>query len=243
MQLIKLDATDSTNSYLKNLLLTDRLEDFTVVQAGTQWKGRGQMGTEWLSEPGMNLTFSFLKKHTALPVREQFSITMATSLGVFNALKNFQIPDLRVKWPNDILSGTSKICGILIENITAGGYIQSSVVGIGLNVNQRDFGSLPQVSSLRLLLGHPLDTDELLHELIDHLVKAFEQAERQSPEASRAAYEALLFRKDKAATFRDREGRLFMGFIRGVSPAGKLVIALEDEVLREYELKEVQLMY
>ncbi len=243
MHLIKLDATDSTNAYLKNLSLKKELEDFTVVQARSQLAGRGQMGTRWTSEPGKNLTFSILKKHSNLLARDQFGINMAASLGVFSALEQLQVPNLSIKWPNDILSGTSKICGILIENLTSGSFVQSSILGIGLNVNQLNFGNLEQVSSLQLLMGRPQDLDELLARLLKELENAFGQLETLSTDTFRALYEQYLFRKGKPSTFSDPKGTLFMGFIRGVSPRGKLVIALEDEILKEFDLKEVRLMY
>lgn len=243
MEIIKLDATDSTNTHLKNLALLRVLPDFTVVQAHLQYAGRGQRGAEWLSEPGKNLTFSVLKKHRNLPARLQFSITMIASLGVFSALKQLNVPSLYIKWPNDILSGNSKICGILIENQALGSHIQSSVVGIGLNVNQLDFKGLQQVSSLRLLLGQPLDLEEVLQLLLLHLKEHFARFETTPYPEIRDTYEQLLFRKDKPSTFKNQQGELFMGFIRGVSPEGKLQVELEDEQQKQFDLKEVQLLY
>ena len=235
MQIIKLDATDSTNTYLKNLALLQVLQDFTVVHAHLQYAGRGQRGAEWISDPGKNLTFSVLKKHRSLPARMQFSITMIVSLGVFSALKQLNVPSLYVKWPNDILSGNSKICGMLIENLTSGQHIQSSIVGIGLNVNQLDFKGLQQVSSLRLLTGQPLDLEEVLQLLLIHLKESFTKFETAPYAEIRDAYEELLFRKDKPSTFKNKQGELFMGFIRGVSPEGKLQVELEDEQLKQFD--------
>lgn len=243
MEIIKLDATDSTNTHLKNLALLQVLGDFTVVLAHSQYAGRGQRGAEWTSEPGKNLTFSVLKKHRDLPARMQFNITMITSLGVFSALKQLNVPSLYVKWPNDILSGNSKICGILIENLTSGQHIQSSIVGIGLNVNQLDFKGLQQVSSLRLLMGQPHDLEEVLQLLLIHLKESFTKFETTPYAEIREAYEQLLFRKDKPSTFKNKQGELFMGFIRGVSPEGKLQVELEDEQLKQFDMKEVQLLY
>ena len=129
MQIIKLDATDSTNTYLKKLMHSKKLEDFTIVAANQQLNGRGQMGTKWESEPGKNLTFSVLKNFKNYQIQEQFLLNIITSLAVYNTLKNLFIPDLRVKWPNDIMSGNFKICGILIENNLKNNGIQSSIIG------------------------------------------------------------------------------------------------------------------
>lgn len=243
MEIIKLDATDSTNTYLKNLLLTGHVADFTVVVAKKQWVGRGQMGTQWDSEPGKNLTFSILKRHKNLATLEQFGITMVASLGILQALQAFQVPDLSIKWPNDILSGRYKICGILIENHTTGKNIQTSILGIGLNVNQEDFGQLPNVSSLKLLLGKSLEPDEILQEVLDRIRLLFTELQQGQGIQLRERYTNHLFRRGKPSTFINGEGEQFMGFIRGVSDAGRLLIALEGNTLREFDLKEVQLLY
>jgi BirA family biotin operon repressor/biotin-[acetyl-CoA-carboxylase] ligase len=243
MQLIKLDATDSTNAYLKNMVLHKQAHDFTVVQAHTQYAGRGQMGTIWKSEPGKNLTFSVLKKNLHLPAHKQFILNMLTCDGVFTALEELGIPELKIKWPNDILSGTAKVCGILIENLTTGRMVHSSIVGVGLNVNQCNVGDLEQVSSLQLLLGQQLDLDEVLTITLKHLKDAFTRLEHETEDQIRTSYEAHLFRKDKPCTFRDNQGSFLTGFLRGVSPAGKLKVELEDRVLKEFDLKELRLLY
>ncbi|MBT8321842.1 MAG: biotin--[acetyl-CoA-carboxylase] ligase, partial [Eudoraea sp.] len=120
MHLIKLGATDSTNAYLKELLASKDAPDGTVVQAECQQKGRGQMGREWHSEPGKNLTFSLLKKFSNFPVTKQFLLNIISSLAVVEVLNTYDVPELKVKWPNDIMSGNQKICGILVENVVKG---------------------------------------------------------------------------------------------------------------------------
>jgi BirA family transcriptional regulator, biotin operon repressor / biotin---[acetyl-CoA-carboxylase] ligase len=243
MQLIKLDATDSTNAYLKKLVLQKLAGDFTVVQADTQYAGRGQMGTVWVSEPGKNLTFSILKSNLSLRANSQFIINMVTCLGMFSALSELSVPDLKIKWPNDILSGYDKICGILIENMTSGRIVQSTIIGVGLNVNQREFPKLEHVSSLQLILGNYLNPDEVLQVILKHLKLALSRLGSEGEEQVRASYEDHLFRKNRPSTFRDNQGGLFTGIIRGVGRAGKLKVELEDRLLKEFDLKEVQLVY
>jgi len=201
MQIIKLDATDSTNQYLKDFMLNGEPSDFTVVVTKEQRKGRGQM------------------------------------------LKTMLIPNLSIKWPNDIMSGSAKICGILIENILLGNEIQASVVGVGLNVNQQTFNNLVNVSSLKLLLGRSLNIDELLKLILSNFKEVFETWKEEGIDELWNSYENMLFRKDKASTFKNKEGELIMGFIRGVNSEGRLLIELEGTVLKEFNLKEVQLLY
>ena len=243
MQLIKLSATDSTNAYLKDLMFNNILGDFTVVMAHSQLKGRGQMGTNWLSDPGKNLTFSVLVKSLDSPVSEQFLLNIYVSLAIYDTLAQLNVPDLKIKWPNDIMSGHSKICGILIENILSGHHIQASIIGIGLNVNQLTFNNLPNVSSLKLLLGKTLDLDELLISIVENLKKLLGNQSKGGHNRLFELYESRLFRKDKPSTFKNQDDEMFMGFIKGVSSAGKLKILMEDNIMKEFNLKEVQLLY
>lgn len=243
MPIIKLDAIDSTNAYLKKLIASNISRDFTVVVARKQLRGRGQMGTNWISEEGKNLTFSILKKSNSFSSDNPFLLNIMVSVAIFNALKNLQVPDLKVKWPNDILSGTSKICGILIENIVSGSMIRASVIGIGLNVNQTKFQNVPKASSLKLLLGKTFDLDELLDVLLNSLESVFENAQKKGSKKLWEMYDEILFRRDKPSTFKDSDGNKFVGYIRGVSTEGKLIIALEDDVKKEFGFKEVTLLY
>ncbi len=243
MQIIKLSATDSTNVYLKNLMRSEPLDDMTVVVADKQSKGRGQMGTKWESDPGKNLTFSILKNHDNLNINDRFRLNICISLAIVTTLKALQLPNIKIKWPNDILSGTSKICGILVENILLGHQIQASIIGIGLNVNQLTFNNLINVSSIKLLLGRTINLDELLQEVVSNLDRNFLYLEEKLFHDLWCDYENLLFRKDSPSTFKNKKGVFFMGFIKGVSKEGKLVVALEDEVIKEFDLKEIKLMY
>ena len=91
MQLIKLNATDSTNNYLKQLILERTLDDFSVVVANHQTNGRGQRGSAWVSEKGKNLTFSILKKDIAIKPSEQFLLNILVSLSIIKSLEAFNL--------------------------------------------------------------------------------------------------------------------------------------------------------
>ncbi|MBC9796080.1 biotin--[acetyl-CoA-carboxylase] ligase [Sinomicrobium weinanense] len=243
MHIIKLNAIDSTNSYLKKLSATRTLEDYTVVITRQQTRGRGQMGTSWASEAGKNLTFSVYKKISCIRKEELFYLSMATSLAIVSALKKFNVPQLKIKWPNDILSANLKICGVLIESIIKKGELDAAVIGMGLNVNQTDFDGLPNAGSLKLATGTTYNLDELMYSIVGELKNHEKLITDRTLIPLKSRYEEALFRKDKPSTFKNTEGELFMGFIRGISEAGKLVILLEDEVQKEFDLKEVKLMY
>ena len=243
MRIIKLDAIDSTNLYLKNLISSLQVKDYTIVVANSQTKGRGQMGTIWDSEAGKNLTFSVLKYFNALEVQQQFLLNVVVSLAVYNTLKDMQIADLKIKWPNDILSGNDKICGILIENILSGSKIQASVIGIGLNVNQIKFNNLMNVSSLKLLTGIQYDLEEILLKFVKNLEYFFEAMANGHVEKLKVDYLEVLFRKDKVSTFKNEANQMFTGIIRDVHDNGKLLVEKEDEIFQEFGLKEIKLLY
>ncbi len=243
MHIIKLSAIDSTNSYLRELASKKTLEDFTVVVAKHQTKGRGQIGAVWNSENGKNLTFSIYKRNCGISIDDQFYLSMITSLAITKTLQLFQVPKLVVKWPNDILSEQKKICGILIENVIKQQDIEGSIIGVGLNVNQTQFSNLPSASSLKNLTGTLFDIEELLVNIVEQLKYYFDKLEKGKHDFIKRAYEALLFRRHKPSTFKDTQGHLFSGFIQGVNNNGTLQILLEDDIVKEFELKEIQLLY
>lgn len=242
MKLIKLDAIDSTNDFLKALSSTDELDNFTVVTAENQTKGKGQMGAKWKSESGKNLIMSVLVKDFLYHNEQVFNLNIIVSLSIIKVLKSLNIPDLSIKWPNDIMSYNKKIGGILIENtIKSDGRIVS-VVGFGLNVNQTNFDDLPTASSLAVLAKKTFDK-EIFPNLI---VQEFQEkivAWKTEKALFWQNYVDSLFKKGIPMPFKNLEDKNFMGIIQGVSPIGKLLILLEDDSVAEFEIKEVKMLY
>lgn len=243
MRIIKLNAIDSTNTFLRQMVAKKVVEDFTIVCTEYQKNGRGRMGNLWNAEKGKNLLCSLYRRCRVITIDEQFYISMATSLAIVKALKRLNIPKLHVKWPNDILSEQKKVCGILIENVIKNSKLEATIIGFGLNVNQTQFKGLPQASSLRIITSKVYDIDEVLQVIIEDLKYYFDYIEKKQYPALQAEYESLLFRKDKPSTFLDAEGHTFPGFVKGITPRGNLIVQLEDEVLAEFESKQIQLRY
>jgi BirA family biotin operon repressor/biotin-[acetyl-CoA-carboxylase] ligase len=243
MRIIKLNAIDSTNTYLKQLISKKAIEDYTTVTAKYQTQGRGQMGTIWNSEKAKNLMFSVFKNGCAVSIENQFYISIATSLAIVKTLHSFSIPKLYVKWPNDILSENKKICGILIENVIKKTKLEASIIGVGLNVNQTKFNSLPNASSLKAITGTFFNVDELLHVFIKNLKHYFVFLENGNLKVLKNEYEKRLFRKDKPSTFKDKKGEIISGFIKGINGIGQLIVLLEDDILMEYDFKEIAILY
>lgn len=243
MRIIKLNAIDSTNSYLRRLSASEAVEDYTVVVANYQTEGRGQMGTQWASQEYKNLMVSVFKNVSFLKTEQSFYISMIVSLSILKALELLQVKHLKIKWPNDILSEHYKLAGILIENVIKQGKIQHSISGIGLNVNQTEFKDIPNASSLQLITGRNFELDEVLKEILEQLQLHFQFLENGQLSQLKIEYEKRLFRRNKPSTFKDIKGGLFSGIIRGVSETGNLQVQIEDTVIKEFDLKEIALLY
>ncbi|MFD2552589.1 biotin--[acetyl-CoA-carboxylase] ligase [Bizionia sediminis] len=243
MLIIKLNATNSTNSYLRELSNNKQLEDYTVVTAKHQLQGRGQRGTNWESETGKNLTFSVLKDISGIPITDNFFVSVVTALAVRATLNDFLIPNLSIKWPNDILSANKKIAGILIENNIKKNALGSSIIGIGINVHQTYFENLPQASSLQLITGKTFNPDHLLLGTITHLKFYFEQLKQHKQKLLKAEYESFLFRKNKPSTFKKIDGSVITGYIQGITDSGRLCVLEQDAAIETYDLKQIRLLY
>ncbi|TRX28695.1 biotin--[acetyl-CoA-carboxylase] ligase [Flavobacterium franklandianum] len=242
MQLIKLDAIDSTNEFLKGLSSNQILENFTVVTAENQTKGKGQMGAIWKSEPSKNLIMSVLISNFVRNSIRIFDINIAASVSIIQVLEDFNIPELSIKWPNDIMSYSKKIGGILIENsIKSDGNI-NSIVGLGLNVNQINFENLPKASSLAVICNSTFDKEEILMKIIEKLEKNI-QIWNQNSDLLWLEYTNKLFKKGIPMPFSGGNEQNFMGIIQGVSSIGKLQILLEDDSVPEFGIKEIQMLY
>ena len=158
--IIKLNATPSTNDFLKERHQKGLCLDGDLVWAQDQTSGRGQRNRTWFSSPEDSLTFSIYKTYEQFYSANAFSISVAVALGIVTGLQSQGIPNVSIKWPNDILSDNKKIAGILIENIFKGFNEIVSIVGIGLNVNQLQFDNLPQASSLAILNNQIFDKEK-----------------------------------------------------------------------------------
>ena len=238
MNLFKLDATDSTNSALRELNRGEAMEDWTVVWAEYQRKGRGQQGARWHSDANKNLTFSILCRPAFLRAKDQFLLNCAISIGIFKALKKFGVPRLKVKWPNDIMSGSLKLGGILVENSVFQDRIGSSIIGIGINVNQDSFpADLPRAVSMKQLLGSAIDRELLLREIVSRIQS--EVIEIGAKNSLIQNYEDILYKRNRPHMFRDMSGAEFPGKILGVSDTGLLMVEKEDESVGYYGFKEI----
>lgn len=243
MNIIKLDATTSTNDYLKQLIATQVVDNFTVVTTLSQTSGKGQMGSVWTSEAGKNLTMSVLIKDVLVDVHQIFGLNVAVSVAVLQALKELGIFDVRVKWPNDIMSGNFKLGGILIENSFKSNGEIISIVGIGLNINQSDFNDLPQATSVFTRINLSYEVDFVRDELLKHIRISIAKVINKQVDNLWQLYHEYLFKKDVPMTFENTNGNRFMGIIQQVNQNGQLEVLLEDDKVQYFDVKEVKMLF
>jgi BirA family biotin operon repressor/biotin-[acetyl-CoA-carboxylase] ligase len=242
LQIIKLNAIDSTNDYLKQLSREKVLDNFTIVITDEQTKGKGQMGSKWVSEVGKNLTFSVLVKNINIKTEQLFDWNIAVALAVLETLEDFKVPNISIKWPNDIMADSKKVGGILIENTIKNEGRFDSVVGIGLNLNQTNFDDLPKATSLKNVTNKDYDVLEFAKNITKNIQNKYANLETKMPEYWQD-YHQKLFKIDKPLTFEDVNNNRFMGIIQGVTSEGKLQVILEDDSVVFYGIKDVRMLF
>lgn len=221
----------STNVEAANWLLSGYPAEGAAVLAGHQTAGRGQMGNSWHTAAGLNLTLSVIFYPHFLPAIRQFELNQAIALAVRETIAAFSEDTVRIKWPNDILIGKRKICGILIQNSLSGKNLQSSIAGIGINVNQAEFAAdLPHAGSLYLLTGRTIDLEAIMQELFAQLEAWYLRLRQGHTPEIRAQYLQHLFRYRESHPYLYPDGSAFSGTIMDVDPTGRLMVATEKGV-------------
>jgi BirA family biotin operon repressor/biotin-[acetyl-CoA-carboxylase] ligase len=226
--LIFLPNVDSTNSYAMQLLKNVKPKEGTVVYAGTQTQGRGQRSRVWESEPGRNITMSVILFPSFLELKNQRFLYQMAALACYDTIAAILDKgqfDIKIKWPNDILVNSKKVCGILIENNLIENKLLSSVIGIGINVNQKKFEQQPNAASLSLWSGKDHEPNAVMTEVCNNLVKYYQLLKEGKTEHLQLLYQNLLFGIDEWREF-SLNGKNTMLKVNGTGSTGLLL--LED---------------
>ncbi|AUD03583.1 biotin--[acetyl-CoA-carboxylase] ligase [Spirosoma pollinicola] len=233
-----LPSCQSTNDEAATLIAQSDPNKGLVVITDNQTAGRGQRGNQWEAKAGENLTFSLILKPGFLMATDQFWLNMAISLGIYDTLQPLLGHSLRIKWPNDIYAGDLKLGGILIENTLHGYSIAWSVAGIGLNVNQTEFGYSTATSlQHESPLPNTYDLPGLLSRLCETVEQRYLQLLSGQRETLKISYLQILYRYQEEHSF-DSDGQSFRGTICGIDTTGRLAISVNGEV-RYFGFKEV----
>ena len=238
---IYISETPSTNALLKSYIQDKKLKDFTVLYTDHQTQGRGQMGSSWSSAKGKNIACSVYKEFNGISISDQFIISMLVSLALIDVLEELKVPKLKVKWPNDLYSSNKKIAGVLIETTMSGTKLSSAVIGIGLNLNQKEFEGLPHASSVLNLTGKLIDRTYVLQLILEKLASRFKMIPVGFQQI-KAEYESHLYRKDKVSLFKGEQIGTINGIIKGINEKGQLLIDIDQQGVLKFNLKEVELL-
>lgn len=239
------DELPSTNDHALELIALahkgtakSKPPEGTVVRADTQTAGRGQYGSHWLTEGGQNLTLSVIFYPAWLEIGAQFYLSMAVALALRDTLLPFA--PAAIKWPNDIYLHGRKTAGVLIQNAIGSAGIQSSVAGIGLNVNQSVFPPeiAEKATSLSLEIGRNFNLDTLQSALLENLERRYLQLRAGQREPIRNEYTSALYKLNEVANYALPDGHTFTAVQRGVDEAGRLLLETERGV-EAFEVKGV----
>ena len=241
--IIHLKSVDSTNSYASELLRQIKLSEGSLICTFNQENGRGQRGNRWESEPNKNVAFSLILYPTFLSVEKQFLLTKISSIALADLMaESLETSDksypINIKWPNDIYVNNKKIAGILIENNLRENNIQSTIIGIGINVNQLVFNSAGNATSLKLVVNKEFDLMLLIERLSEFIEARYLQLKANKLDIIDSDYLKNLYRLNEWANF-NSNNQPFEGKIIGVSPIGKLRVELRTNEIKEFDLKEI----
>jgi len=229
-------SLDSTNNYLKDFVGKQHPQEGLVIIADYQTSGRGQIGNSWKANPAQNLLMSVFLKPRSLATSHSFFFNMSVCLAVADALNEFH-SGFQVKWPNDILFDSKKVCGILIENTLSGSYILNSVVGIGINVNQQEFSvEASKATSLRNILGRVQDLRFVENKVLTMLEKRYLQLSRDRHALLQDYFSLLYGYKQEVKAVVD--GQSVVALIEDVWADGTLKAEIRGES-RLFQFKEI----
>lgn len=211
-----------------------------VIASEFQEEGRGQRGNRWESIQGLNLTFSVLLRPTFLQVSDQFYLLKATALAITDWLKAYvETGQVKIKWPNDIYIGDKKVCGILIENSFFSQNLDTSIIGIGINLNQTSFSDdLPNPTSLLIETGKRIAPKTVLPEVVSCIQCRYLQLVDGNRNAIDNDYLNSIYRKDQLCRYYSN-GHDFEATIIGVQPSGELILKTPKGEIRSFAFKEV----
>lgn len=226
----------STNDYLKEQ--TDAPE-FTCVVADAQTAGRGRRTRTWVSPPGEGLYLSVLLRPAATANLSLLSLSAAVA--VAEALAQYNVAGLDIKWPNDVLLAERKVCGILVEGASSGTNTLRIIIGIGVNLNQQNFPPelAETATSLALQLGHIVAVDEFRDRLLGLLAHWYAEWRRSAGQSILARWQQLssYARGQQVAVMLDDEQ--VEGVTMGLTKDGSLLVQTADGTLRAILAGEV----
>ena len=229
------DTISSTNDYLLRKE-KNKNKDIKICIAEEQTKGRGRRGKSWISPKFKNIYFSL---NSYLKKEDLSGLSIAVALSVSKVLKKINVMSL-IKWPNDLLVGNKKICGILIETAKVG-ELTKVVIGIGINVNMEYSELIDQEwTSIKLEKKQSVDRNSIITEMINQLCITLNKFEQEEFDYFLNKFKSLDLLKDKEFTLKDKPNETFIG--KGIDNKGLLIAQnLKDQRIVKFSSGEVSL--
>ena len=237
-QVIKVKSIDSTNNYAAKLLNQTKVPFGTVIMAHYQTNGKGQRNTIWSSNGGDNLLMSVLLDLSFMHSEKIFFLSKSIALAIRAAVVDVIGIESHLKWPNDVLIDNKKIAGVLIENQWKKSNIVSSVVGVGLNVNQVDFQESFSATSLKKITNKNYNVDNILKVLCKKLDKYYNQLASLKYDNIDLEYHQHLVNNNKFCEF-EENNMVFSAKVKGVNQQGELMLEFTNGDVKSYGLKQI----
>ena len=230
---------DSTNQYAKRIA-EEGASDETLIIADEQTAGKGRSGRTWVTPPSEAIAFTLLLRPKLSPDRISM-VTLVMGLAVVNAVNALYDVDAGIKWPNDVVIGGRKLCGILTEMSAEVSRVNYIVIGVGINANQTSFPEEIRkiATSLKLELGHAVNRAELIARVMtefERLYAGFEAQGDLGPVVQE--YNELCLNTGNKVRVLDPNGE-YNGTSRGINSLGELLVETEDGQMREVYAGEV----
>jgi len=237
--IIKVNATKSTNDKVKMLIKSKKINNLDIISAKYQYKGRGQQNNRWFSSYGNNLLCSLYLKLPNDFNSPLFTINFAATLSVLDTIRFFNDKKSFIKWPNDILADNNKISGILIENNFKNNFINYSIIGVGINVNQTNFRKIRNSTSLKNLCNKNFDVDNVLNELLKNYQSYFQRIKDITYLSEK--FNQNLYGKNNCKFLYNE--KVFDGKVDKVLNNGNLVARLETNEPKEFKSSEIKIIF
>lgn len=241
--ILDFEELSSTNSVAEKLLAEGKPLEGSVITAKFQSGGQGLGTNVWESRKGENLLMSLIIYPDFIRPGQQFVLHKISSLAVLDTVKYFTHSDeITIKWPNDIYAGKKKIAGILTKNVIYGEAIKSSVIGIGLNVNQYLFSKqLPNPVSMKMISGETFDIRQVLERLCQYFSHYYNLLHQNNFDEIDSLYLHALLNHRAPAKYKAGE-EIFEGIIEDVTEFGRLQVRHGNQT-REFDIKEIEYLW
>ena len=238
LNLIHLNTVDSTNNYAANLIKRTKYVSGTVILTKRQLAGRGQRGNNWQSEAGENLTGTWMLR-TELNPAKAFYLNIIASLSIWKTLNDLGI-DAKIKWPNDIYVNDKKIAGILVENQIQIDKITTTIIGIGLNINQTKFEDADKITSIQLEKGRTCEIADVFFQVYGYIDFYLDHLMQGNFDLLLFAYYKHMYRIMEKHMFM-ANGVEFQGEILGINDFGRLKLKTKNSI-ETFDIKEIKFL-